>query len=215
MEFDLPISHDGELSVVTQSGEKTIRIKRAHLEEDAGKLIHEEGGARSFVDYNRTGTPLLEIVSEPDINSSDEAYEYLRRLKGILEYLEVSDCNMEEGSLRCDANISLMPEGAKELGEKVELKNMNSFKFVKLALEYEEKRQRELLEKGELLGIMPSYPSSITEIIEIKGDVYGDDGRNGARLANELITLPTHCFLLTQDIKKIYTLIKDLVNSHS
>ncbi|MBN3038047.1 MAG: Asp-tRNA(Asn)/Glu-tRNA(Gln) amidotransferase subunit GatB [Candidatus Omnitrophica bacterium] len=148
-QYDLPVSHDGWLMISGPGGEKKIRIKRAHLEEDAGKLIHEQGGSRSFVDFNRTGTPLLEIVSEPDINSADEAYEYLTRLKGILEYLEVSDCNMEQGSLRCDANISVMPAGAKELGEKVELKNMNSFRFVKIALEYEAKRQIEALEGKE------------------------------------------------------------------
>ena len=148
-QYDLPISHDGWLNINIAKGEKKIRIRRAHLEEDAGKLMHPKEEKATLVDFNRCGIPLLEIVSEPDINSSQEAYDYLACLKAILEYLEVSDCNMEEGSLRCDANISVMPEGAKKYGEKVELKNMNSFKGVKQALEYEEKRQRVLLNKGE------------------------------------------------------------------
>ena len=147
-QYDLPLSHDGWLNIDTESGEKKIRIRRTHLEEDAGKLIHQEEG-NSLVDFNRCGIPLLEIVSEPDINSPQQAYDYLLRIKTILEYLEVSDCNMEEGSLRCDANISLMPEEAKTAGEKVELKNMNSFKGVKQALEFEIKRQKALLDKKE------------------------------------------------------------------
>ena len=144
-QYDLPLSHDGWLNIDIEKGKKKIRIRRAHLEEDAGKLVHPEDSKMSLVDFNRSGIALLEIVSEPDINSPQEAYDYLSRLKTILEYLEVSDCNMEQGSLRCDANISLMPEGAKSHGEKVELKNMNSFKGVKQALEYEQKRQKALL----------------------------------------------------------------------
>ncbi|NQT00071.1 MAG: Asp-tRNA(Asn)/Glu-tRNA(Gln) amidotransferase subunit GatB [Candidatus Omnitrophica bacterium] len=147
-QYDLPIAEDGWLDADTPSGPKKIRIKRAHLEEDAGKLVHPEKGNLSLVDFNRCGTPLLEIVTEPDINSPDEAQSYLLSLKAILEYLEVSDCNMEEGSLRCDANISLMAEDAKRLGQKVELKNMNSFKGVAQALEYEIQRQAELLNKN-------------------------------------------------------------------
>lgn len=144
-QYDFPIASGGYLSIHVDGSDKKIRITRAHLEEDAGKLIHQKN--KSLVDFNRCGMPLLEIVSEPDINSSAEAYEYLVRLKSILEYLEVSDCNMEEGSLRCDANISLMPKEANKFGEKVELKNMNSFKGVKQALEHEIKRQTELLNK--------------------------------------------------------------------
>ena len=145
-QYDLPLAREGWLFINSEGASKKIRIRRAHLEEDAGKLMHQEKGA-SLVDFNRCGIPLLEIVSEPDLNSPEEAYDYLVRLKAILEYLEVSDCNMEEGSLRCDANISLSPAGAKKPGEKVELKNMNSFKGVKLALEYEVKRQSALLDK--------------------------------------------------------------------
>jgi aspartyl-tRNA(Asn)/glutamyl-tRNA(Gln) amidotransferase subunit B len=120
-----------------------------HLEEDAGKLIHKED--ISLVDFNRTGIPLLEIVSQPDINSPQEAYEYLTALKSILEYLEVSDCDMEKGSLRCDANISIKEKGQTELGVKTELKNMNSFKAVKDALTFEIERQGELLDKGKAI----------------------------------------------------------------
>ena len=119
------------------------------MEEDAGKLIHQKKGTSSFVDCNRCGTPLLEIVSEPDINSPDEAYLYLATLKALLKYLEVSDCDMEKGSLRCDANISIRPKGSAKLGTKVELKNMNSFKGVKAALEFEQARQKDVLEEAQ------------------------------------------------------------------
>jgi len=127
-------------------GTKRIHIRRVHLEEDAGKLIHMKN--YSLVDYNRSGIPLLEIVTEPDLNSPQEAYEYLTSLKAILEYLDVSDCDMEKGSLRCDANISVRKKGATALGTKTELKNMNSFKAVKDALDYEITRLSELLDKG-------------------------------------------------------------------
>ncbi|MFH1856415.1 MAG: Asp-tRNA(Asn)/Glu-tRNA(Gln) amidotransferase subunit GatB [Candidatus Omnitrophota bacterium] len=145
-QFDKPLSYDGFLEVETGGKEEKIRIKRAHLEEDAGKLIHE--GDCSLVDFNRTGTPLLEIVTEPNITSAEQAYNYLIKLKSILRYLGVSDCNMEEGSLRCDANVSIRPEGETELGVKAEVKNLNSFKAVKAALEYEIERQKETLEEG-------------------------------------------------------------------
>lgn len=145
-QYELPLARGGWLSIYTEDKPKKIRIRRTHLEEDAGKLIHPEDSKESFVDFNRSGIPLLEIVSEPDMNSPEEAYEYLLALKAILEYLEVSDCNMEEGSLRCDANISVVSEDV-EVGEKVELKNMNSFKGVKQALEYEVNRQQRLLKQ--------------------------------------------------------------------
>ncbi|MDD5465239.1 MAG: Asp-tRNA(Asn)/Glu-tRNA(Gln) amidotransferase subunit GatB [Candidatus Omnitrophica bacterium] len=147
-QFDLPLSRNGHLIIFDQEHQpKRIGITRIHLEEDAGKLIHEADS--SLVDFNRTGIPLLEIVSEPDLNSPQEAFDYLSSLKSILEYLDVSDCDMEKGSLRCDANISLRPQGAKELGVKTELKNMNSFKGVKDALTFEVKRQTELLQAGQ------------------------------------------------------------------
>jgi aspartyl-tRNA(Asn)/glutamyl-tRNA(Gln) amidotransferase subunit B len=153
-QYDLPLAEHGSVEIITAEGKnKTIGIKRVHLEEDAGKLIHAESTPESWVDFNRTGNPLLEIVSEPDLHSPEEAHQYLTTLKAILLYLEVSDCNMEEGSLRCDANISLRPADAdtKSLGIKTELKNMNSFKGVKLALEHEVKRQSVLLDKGRRL----------------------------------------------------------------
>jgi len=133
----------------SNEGIKKIRIRRVHLEEDAGKLIHDEQRPFSFVDYNRAGIPLLEIVTEADIYSPQEAYDYLVNLKAILKYLEVSDCDMEKGSLRCDANISVRPKGSSGLGSKVELKNMNSFKGVKNALEYEVSRQIEAIGSSE------------------------------------------------------------------
>ncbi|TRZ52193.1 MAG: Asp-tRNA(Asn)/Glu-tRNA(Gln) amidotransferase subunit GatB [Dehalococcoidia bacterium] len=148
-QYDMPLSNKGYLDIVTAQGLKRIGITRVHMEEDAGKLIHDENGVFSLIDLNRTGTPLLEIVSEPDISSPEEAHLYLKNLKSLLEYLDVSDCNMEEGSLRCDANISIRQKQQKELGTKVELKNMNSFKGVKRALEYEQKRQLETISAGE------------------------------------------------------------------
>ncbi len=151
-QFDYPLAEDGHLEVEINNQKKKIRIKRVHLEEDAGKLLHAIGSTQidgSLVDFNRCGVPLLEIVSCPDINSPQEANAYLQALKSILKYIEVSDCNMEEGSLRCDANISLRPQGQKEFGVKSEVKNMNSFKGVEKALEYEVKRQTKLLDEGQ------------------------------------------------------------------
>ena len=146
-QYDMPLSYDGYIDI-GGSPRKRIRIKRVHLEEDAGKLVHPEGASYSLVDYNRCGMPLLEIVSEPDIAKPEEAYDYLTRLKAILQYLKVSDCDMEKGSLRCDANISHRIKGA-PLGVKVEVKNMNTFKGVRLALEYEVMRQTSALEDKE------------------------------------------------------------------
>lgn len=147
-QYDFPINKGGFIVIpMEKEASKTIGITRAHLEEDAGKLMHENDC--SLVDYNRTGTPLLEIVSEPDMRSPQEAYDYLQTLKRIISYLDVSDCDMEKGSLRCDANISIRPIGQKEFGTKTELKNMNSFKAVKAALEYEIQRQTALVLSGE------------------------------------------------------------------
>ncbi len=146
-QYDLPVARDGFLNIDLDDKTKRIGITRVHLEEDAGKLIHQQDS--SLVDFNRAGIPLLEIVSEPDINSPQEAHKYLTTLKSIIGYLDVSDCDMEKGSLRCDANISIREKGARELGIKTELKNMNSFKAVKEALDFEIVRQTELLNKGE------------------------------------------------------------------
>ena len=147
-QYDKPVALNGYLDISSNGKERKIGITRVHLEEDAGKLIHDPNKNLSYVDFNRAGIPLLEIVSEPDMRNSDEACEYLKNLKAILLYLGVSNCNMEEGSLRCDANISLRRAGEKKLGAKVELKNMNSFKAVGLALMYEHTRQEGLLEKN-------------------------------------------------------------------
>jgi len=151
-QFDLPICEHGKLEITLEAGgQKTIRITRIHMEEDAGKLIHGQNlddPDSSYVDLNRAAVPLLEIVSEPDIRSAAEARAYLAKLKSILEYLGVSDCNMEEGSLRCDANISLRPVGQKEFGTRAEVKNMNSFRYLGKAIDYEVERQKEILEEG-------------------------------------------------------------------
>ncbi|MBU0477370.1 Asp-tRNA(Asn)/Glu-tRNA(Gln) amidotransferase subunit GatB [bacterium] len=149
-QYDMPLGENGWIQIKLDGKVKKICITRVHMEEDAGKLIHSENSedSRTRVDLNRAGVPLLEIVSEPDINSPEEAYQYLVSLKQILEYLEISDCNMEEGSLRCDANISIRPVGESGLGTKAELKNMNSFKGVEKALEYEIIRQKKAIDKG-------------------------------------------------------------------
>ncbi len=150
-QFDLPIVSGGKITVNYKDGkEKTFNVTRIHMEEDAGKLVHPDDKAipNSYVDLNRCGVPLIEIVSEPEMHTPEDAYLYLTELKSILSYIEVSDCNMEEGSLRCDANISIRPKGQKELGTKAEVKNMNSFKGVAKALEYEIKRQKEVLSSG-------------------------------------------------------------------
>lgn len=151
-QFDLPICEHGYLDVEVEGEKRRIRITRAHMEEDAGKLVHHGTSITdsnySLVDYNRTGTPLLEIVSEPDMRSAKEAVAYMEKIRAILQYIGVSDCRMEEGSLRCDANVSVRPVGQKELGTKTEIKNINSFKGVERAIEYEAMRQAELLEDG-------------------------------------------------------------------
>ncbi|MFH0984936.1 MAG: Asp-tRNA(Asn)/Glu-tRNA(Gln) amidotransferase subunit GatB [Candidatus Omnitrophota bacterium] len=172
-QFDMPVNGKGFLDIETRAKSqgpratkneeqnvgrgswdverKRIGITRAHLEEDAGKLLHEGIADGSLVDYNRGGIPLLEIVSEPDLGSPQEAYDYLTALKAILQYLEVSDCDMEKGSLRCDANVSVRPVSQAKLGTKVEIKNLNSFKMVHKAIQYEIERQTEALERGETI----------------------------------------------------------------
>lgn len=148
-QYESPICEHGWIEVRDSGGEtKRIRIRRAHLEEDAGKNIHETGTNRSRVDLNRAGTPLLEIVTEPDMHSADEVVAYLKGLRDILMYLDVCDGNMEEGSFRCEPNLSLRPSGQPEFGTKVELKNINSFKYVKDAVEYEIRRQTKVLNEG-------------------------------------------------------------------
>jgi aspartyl-tRNA(Asn)/glutamyl-tRNA(Gln) amidotransferase subunit B len=147
-QYDQPLCEHGALTIYGEDGsEKKIGVTRIHLEEDAGKLIHDQD-VDSLFDVNRCGTPLIEIVSEPDLRTPQQAYAYLSSLKRILEYLEICDCNMEEGSLRCDANISIRPRGENKLGTKTELKNMNSFRGVEKALEYEIMRQKDVVQSG-------------------------------------------------------------------
>jgi aspartyl-tRNA(Asn)/glutamyl-tRNA(Gln) amidotransferase subunit B len=150
-QYDKPLAEFGLIEIPAGNGRKKIGITRVHLEEDAGKSLHEgfpDSDEKTAIDLNRTGVPLIEIVSEPDIASPDEAYEYLTRLKEIILYTGVSDCNMEEGSLRCDANVSVRPRGQKEFGTKAEIKNVNSFRFIREALEYDIRRQIEVIESG-------------------------------------------------------------------
>ncbi|SPP65537.1 Asp-tRNA(Asn)/Glu-tRNA(Gln) amidotransferase subunit GatB [Nitrospira lenta] len=147
-QYESPICEHGWIEIAVGDGKKRVKIRRAHLEEDAGKNVHETGTSGSRVDLNRAGTPLLEIVTEPDMRSADEVVAYLKGLRDILMYLDVCDGNMDEGSFRCEPNLSLRPLGQKEFGTKVELKNINSFKFVKDAIEYEIKRQTKVLSEG-------------------------------------------------------------------
>jgi len=147
-QYELPLCRNGHIDIESDGASKRIRLTRIHMEEDTGKNIHEVRGDYSLVDFNRCGVPLMEIVSEPDIASAEEAGRYLRNLRSILQYLEVCDGNMEEGSFRCDANISVRPQESRELGTKVEIKNMNSFKAVEKALDYEIRRQIQTLAEG-------------------------------------------------------------------
>ena len=150
-QYDRPLAEHGYIDIVVNGQSKRIGITRLHMEEDAGKSIHDgfpDSNTNTYIDLNRTGTPLVEIVSEPDMRSADEAFEYLTRLKEIILYTGVSDCNMEEGSLRCDANVSIRPRGQEKLGTKAEIKNVNSFRFVRQAIEYEIDRQIEVVESG-------------------------------------------------------------------
>src|SRR6516225_44028 len=151
-QYDKPLAEHGYIEIsASGGGRKRIGITRLHMEEDAGKSLHDglpDSSDCTSIDLNRTGTPLVEIVSEPDIATPDEAYEYLTKLKEIILYTGVSDCNMEEGSLRCDANVSIRPVGQAQFGTKAEIKNVNSFRFIRDALEYEIDRQERVLESG-------------------------------------------------------------------
>jgi aspartyl-tRNA(Asn)/glutamyl-tRNA(Gln) amidotransferase subunit B len=150
-QYDKPLAEFGRIDITTPAGNKKIGITRVHLEEDAGKSLHEgfpDSAETTAIDLNRSGVPLIEIVSQPDIASPAEAHEYLTRLKEIILYTGVSDCNMEEGSLRCDANVSVRLPGQKQFGTKTEIKNVNSFRFIREALEYEIERQIGVVESG-------------------------------------------------------------------
>jgi aspartyl-tRNA(Asn)/glutamyl-tRNA(Gln) amidotransferase subunit B len=174
---DHPIGENGWIDIEVGGKKKRIGITRIHMEEDAGKLIHGNDGY-SYVDLNRAGTPLIEIVSEPDIRSAEEAYAYLEKLKNIIQYTGVSDVKMEEGSLRCDANISLRPVGQEEFGVKTELKNLNSFNFVQKGIEYEEKRQEKvLLSGGEIQQETRRYDEKTKKTILMRVKETADDYR--------------------------------------
>ncbi len=150
-QYDQPLAEHGYVDILTEAGKKRIGVTRVHMEDDAGKSIHDgfkDSDEYTYVDLNRSGTPLIEIVSEPDMRSAEEAYAYLTEVKQMLQYIGVSDCDMEKGQLRCDANVSLRLRGAEKFGTKAEVKNLNSFRFVKMALEYEIERQAELLDAG-------------------------------------------------------------------
>jgi aspartyl-tRNA(Asn)/glutamyl-tRNA(Gln) amidotransferase subunit B len=177
-QYELPLAEHGFLDIKVNGTSRRIGITRIHMEEDAGKLIHSESRPVSFVDFNRTGVPLIEIVSEPDIRTPDEAVEYLKGLRNILLYLEICDGNMEEGSLRCDANISLRPVGQTEFGTRTELKNMNSFRFVKAALEHEIKRQRALLAAGrEIVQETRLWDTAANQTVSMRGKEEAHDYR--------------------------------------
>ncbi len=180
-QFEEPLSTDGSLDIPVNGFWKAIGITRIHLEEDAGKSIHPEGNEavhESRIDINRCGIPLIEIVSEPDMDSPAEAFEYLTRLKQTLLYLGVSDCNMEEGSLRCDANISVRPETTSKLGVKTELKNLNSFRYVEKALEYEIERQTALLKNGEQIQQQTlAWDAAANTVIHLRTKEGSDDYR--------------------------------------
>lgn len=150
-QYDQPLAEDGYLDILISEGKKRIGVTRVHMEDDAGKSLHEgfkDSGRFTYVDLNRSGTPLIEIVSEPDMRSSDEAYSYLTEVRQVMQYIGVSDCDMEKGQLRCDANVSVRLKGAEKLGTKAEVKNLNSFRFLKMALEYEIDRQTDVIESG-------------------------------------------------------------------
>ena len=177
-QYELPLAEHGFLDIKAGGAPRRIGITRIHMEEDAGKLIHSESRPVSFVDFNRTGVPLIEIVSEPDLRTPEEAVEYLKGLRNILLYLEICDGNMEEGSLRCDANISLRPKGQAEFGTRTELKNMNSFRFVKAALEYEIKRQRALLAAGrEIVQETRLWDTAANQTVSMRGKEEAHDYR--------------------------------------
>ena len=178
-QLDNPIVEGGGLEITLKDGsKKKIRITRAHLEEDAGKSLHEDFEGLTGIDLNRAGTPLLEIVSEPDLSSPEEAVAYLKKIHSIIRYLEISDGNMAEGSMRCDANVSLRKKGSKELGIRTETKNVNSFKFVKKAIQYEIRRQIKILESGERVTQETRlYDSQLDETRPMRSKEFANDYR--------------------------------------
>ena len=177
-QMDLPIVLGGSIAIILDKLVKTINITRAHLEEDAGKSIHDEFDGFSAIDLNRAGTPLLEIVSEPEISSAKEAVAYMKAMHQLVTYLDVSDGNMAQGSLRCDANVSIRKKGAKELGTRTEIKNINSFKFIEKAINFEIKRQIKILENGEKVTQETRlYDSSKDETRPMRSKEFANDYR--------------------------------------
>ena len=178
-QLDNPIVEGGGLEITLKDGsKKKIRITRAHLEEDAGKSLHEDFEGLTGIDLNRAGTPLLEIVSEPDLSSPEEAVAYLKKIHSIIRYLEISDGNMAEGSMRCDANVSLRKKGSKELGTRTETKNVNSFKFVEKAIQHEIRRQIKILESGERVTQETRlYDSQLDETRPMRSKEFANDYR--------------------------------------
>jgi len=177
-QMDLPIVLGGSIEIILDKLSKTINITRAHLEEDAGKSIHDEFEGFSAIDLNRAGTPLLEIVSEPEISSAKEAVAYMKAMHQLVTYLDVSDGNMAQGSLRCDANVSIRKKGAKELGTRTEIKNINSFKFIEKAINFEIKRQIKILENGEkVIQETRLYDSSKDETRPMRSKEFANDYR--------------------------------------
>ena len=178
-QYELPIVAEGELIIHVEGGEpKRIGITRAHLEEDAGKSVHEGFGANSGIDLNRAGTPLLEIVSEPDLRSAKEAVAYMRKIHSIVRYLDISNGNMQEGSFRCDANVSVRPRGQDELGTRTEIKNLNSFRFVEKAINFEIERQIDVLEDGgEVVQETRLYDSARDETRSMRSKEEANDYR--------------------------------------
>lgn len=180
-QYDIPLCQNGQVTFEFNGELRTVALRRIHLEEDAGKSIHAEvtgDPTRSFMDFNRAGVPLLEIVSEPEIHSPEEAIAYCRAVKEILEYIEVSDCNMEEGSLRCEPNLSLRPKGSKELGTRTEIKNKNSFQELIDAMEYEVKRQARILDAGEeVVQETLLFDASTGKTVAMRGKEEADDYR--------------------------------------
>ena len=177
-QMDLPIVLGGKIDIETDSGIKTINITRAHLEEDAGKSIHDEFDGFSAIDLNRAGTPLLEIVSEPEISNAKEAVSYMKAMHQLVTYLDVSDGNMSQGSLRCDANVSIRKKGDSKLGTRTEIKNINSFKFIEKAINFEIKRQVQVLESGEnVIQETRLYDSSKDETRPMRSKEFANDYR--------------------------------------
>ena len=180
-QYDIPLCQNGQVTFEFEGETRTVALRRIHLEEDAGKSIHAEvtgDPTRSFMDFNRAGVPLLEIVSEPELHSPEEAIAYCRAVKEILEYIEVSNCNMEEGSLRCEPNLSLRPKGSKELGTRTEIKNKNSFQELIEAMEYEVKRQARILDAGEeVVQETLLFDASTGKTVAMRGKEEADDYR--------------------------------------